>query len=514
MRPGWRGVYSTVGLVLGLGMGMIRPVAAANRIAVAPFNPRVAIGATQSFYAIVSGAGEPTIQWTVSGGAVNGTINGEGLFTPPKFLPPDNHIEVCATDTRDAAVVGCAPVTLTVGAPWSAAREVAASTAAGVQSPPMQLGLALGAQRGHLHVVFVQGGRVVYASSRDGGVSWQPPRILSHAGVTAHDPVLAATLSDELYVAWREGDAAIYMARSLDGGAQFASPVLVEEAAHINGLSLQVRLDDDEDQLLLSFTSGENSHLHVLRGTVDGSAWHPVVVQGDPSLAWYAPVAHQVLESGTSLWWSDGDGETAGAQVACAEDIDPMIYTMNTNPGANGADYGPAVARWWQLLFETETESHSNTETHVVWLHNATPGEATADVSLRYGRYIAASNACAALESPWRRLDDPVVGTLLLNRYRPAVATDLEGRVTVAYYARTVGKTWLMVRESRDHGATWGEAVRVNQSAPGLSEAWASVESIPQSPAIAYDDAGRLYIVGVVDSAGQNQWSLRLWVME
>ncbi|MBI4237911.1 MAG: exo-alpha-sialidase [Deltaproteobacteria bacterium] len=493
---------------------MARFATAANRLAVAPFNPRVEIGSTQSFHAIVSGNGDTPLQWTVSGGPINGVITNEGLFTAPKSLPPDNHIEVCATDTRDAAVVGCVPVTLTVGPPWTAAREVAASTTTGAQSPPMHLNLALGAQRGHLHVVFVQGGRVVYAASRDGGVSWQAPKVLSHAGAVAHDPVLATTLSDQLFVAWREGDAATYFTRSLDGGEQFESPTLVEEAVHSDGLSLQVKLDETADEILLSFTSGENSQLRVLRGASDGTAWQPVAVQGDPSLAWYDPVLHQVLDSGTSLWWSDGDGETAGSQVSCAEDTEPMMYTMSTNPGAGGADFAPAVARYWQLLFETETESHSKTETHVVWLHNATPGDATAEVSLRYGRYVQAANACAALETPWRQLDDPAVGTLLLNHYRPAIATDLEGRVAVAYYARVAGKTWLVARESRDHGATWGDAVKVNQGAPGQSETWPTAASVTHAPAIAYDDGGRLYVLGLVDSAGANQWALRLWVLE
>jgi hypothetical protein len=88
-------------------------------VTVAPPSVRVAPGGTQGFQAVVTGAAVSSVQWSVEGGDVHGTITSAGLYAAPAA---SGAYRVIATSVADPAQSGSATVTVT------SATQVAAPT--------------------------------------------------------------------------------------------------------------------------------------------------------------------------------------------------------------------------------------------------------------------------------------------------------------------------------------------------------------------------------------------------
>lgn len=88
-------------------------------VAVTPASASVAPGETQQFTALVTGALDGTVTWSVSGagcsGAACGTVSATGLYTAPAVAPAPNTVTVRATSVEDPARSGSATVTILAG---------------------------------------------------------------------------------------------------------------------------------------------------------------------------------------------------------------------------------------------------------------------------------------------------------------------------------------------------------------------------------------------------------------
>jgi hypothetical protein len=94
-------------------------VVAGITVAVAPVSAVVAPGQTQQFTAVVTGATNNAVTWSVSGpgcaGATCGTVTPAGLFTAPASAPSPNTVTVRATSVEDPLRSGTATVTIAAG---------------------------------------------------------------------------------------------------------------------------------------------------------------------------------------------------------------------------------------------------------------------------------------------------------------------------------------------------------------------------------------------------------------
>ncbi len=84
-------------------------------VSVTPPTGSVEVGATLQLSASVSGTANTTVNWTVTGGATNGTVTSGGLYTAPNSVPNPSQVRVRATSAADPSAFGEAVVTITGG---------------------------------------------------------------------------------------------------------------------------------------------------------------------------------------------------------------------------------------------------------------------------------------------------------------------------------------------------------------------------------------------------------------
>ena len=86
-------------------------------VSVAPLNENVLLGKTAQFAAIVTGASDQVVTWSVNGvsggNSTVGTISAQGLYTAPTDLPAPANVTVTATSAAQPASTGHAQVTVT-----------------------------------------------------------------------------------------------------------------------------------------------------------------------------------------------------------------------------------------------------------------------------------------------------------------------------------------------------------------------------------------------------------------
>jgi hypothetical protein len=81
-------------------------------VAVNPATATVATGSSQTFTALVTGNANTAVNWSVPGGAANGTVTTAGVYTAPAALPASATVKVRATSVANAAAYAEATVTL------------------------------------------------------------------------------------------------------------------------------------------------------------------------------------------------------------------------------------------------------------------------------------------------------------------------------------------------------------------------------------------------------------------
>jgi len=93
------------------------PPAPAVAVTVAPPAALVELGRTVDFSATVANASDPAVAWEVLGGAANGTVDEQGLFTAPASMPANAAVTVRCISVEDAAATDEATVTLVAPPP-------------------------------------------------------------------------------------------------------------------------------------------------------------------------------------------------------------------------------------------------------------------------------------------------------------------------------------------------------------------------------------------------------------
>jgi hypothetical protein len=127
------------------GATITAPVA----IGIAPLRVTLAVGATQSFTAIVSNSSNNAVIWSVNGvvggNATVGTISSTGLYTAPTKVPLQGMVSVTAVAAADPTRYALAYLTIVADA--SAPEAAPGRGGGGVLGLPALGGLALAAWR-------------------------------------------------------------------------------------------------------------------------------------------------------------------------------------------------------------------------------------------------------------------------------------------------------------------------------------------------------------------------------
>lgn len=118
-------------------------------VSVSPSSATVQLGFTKQFAATVSGTANTAVNWSVLGGAANGTITTAGVYIPPTSMPASPTVIVRATSVAAPASTASATITLTPAPNYAAllaAARIAEQTSFGPNDALIaqiqQLGLA------------------------------------------------------------------------------------------------------------------------------------------------------------------------------------------------------------------------------------------------------------------------------------------------------------------------------------------------------------------------------------
>ena len=87
------------------GSGSVPPQQVLVRVSISPSQATVTAGATQFFFASVTGTANRAVTWkvngTTGGDAASGTISGTGLYTVPNTIPTPATVTVLASSQAD-----------------------------------------------------------------------------------------------------------------------------------------------------------------------------------------------------------------------------------------------------------------------------------------------------------------------------------------------------------------------------------------------------------------------------
>ncbi|MGH9716324.1 MAG: beta strand repeat-containing protein [Candidatus Acidiferrales bacterium] len=86
---------------------------ASGVVTVYPGTASVPLSSQVQFSAFLPSQPGATFSWSVSGGSGNGTINADGLYTPPETIPTPATVTITAADTAATSEIGTAAITLT-----------------------------------------------------------------------------------------------------------------------------------------------------------------------------------------------------------------------------------------------------------------------------------------------------------------------------------------------------------------------------------------------------------------
>jgi hypothetical protein len=103
----------------GCGGGSGPPPQVSVRVSISPSQATVTAGATQVFFASVTGTANHAVTWkvngTTGGDATSGTISGTGLYTAPTTIPNPATVAVSALSQADPTKSAASSITITVG---------------------------------------------------------------------------------------------------------------------------------------------------------------------------------------------------------------------------------------------------------------------------------------------------------------------------------------------------------------------------------------------------------------
>ena len=100
-----------IGAAIG---GCASPSKPSVSVTVTPATANVAISKTQQFTATVSGTTNTAVNWSVAGGASNGSITQTGIYTAPASIPSPAQVTITATSQASTSQAASATVNVTV----------------------------------------------------------------------------------------------------------------------------------------------------------------------------------------------------------------------------------------------------------------------------------------------------------------------------------------------------------------------------------------------------------------
>ncbi len=265
--------------------------------------------------------------------------------------------------------------------------------------------------------------------SPDGGITWEPA--VRVAGLDRNDKVALAVdddaespYRDRVYVAWKLPRGGVFVSRSLDSGATFSPPQLVEQAV-VTGLDLATGGDGT---VYLAFHDNPRRSIRVMRSQDGGETFEPSVEAAPVRAGWYlVPPSHCIRPAivHASVSVDRSAGPFRGAVYAAWADYPPGI----------GFDRCPSVC--------------------------GAPAICVPDV------YFSRSDDGGLTWSPPALVDDERTGEV--DRYHQWIRVDRStGAVSVAYKdsrndATRAGAD-MYLRRSTDGGATWEPALRLSSA--------------------------------------------------
>jgi hypothetical protein len=101
------------------GSGSVPPQQVLVRISISPSQATVAAGATQLFFASVTGTANHAVTWkvngTTGGDVTSGTISAAGLYIAPSTIPSPATVTVSALSQADPTKSAAASITISIG---------------------------------------------------------------------------------------------------------------------------------------------------------------------------------------------------------------------------------------------------------------------------------------------------------------------------------------------------------------------------------------------------------------
>lgn len=409
------------------------------RVSVTPATATVAKGATATFSATTTGTAVASVIWSVTGGDAYGTIDDNGVYTPPAIIPPQGTATVVASSTADMTQHGSAVVLVTRGPDVTFGTPIEVSD------------YAAGAYNGLLgkrNIAIYEGSYYIYTTwsdnrtgnynvyfsrSLDSGVTFSAPIKINDDSTTAIHAIPSLAVSSEgvIYIAWldeRNGTSDVYFSRSLDNGLTFSANVMVDTPATAN---------------------------------VDT----PVIASGPGDIVYVA-------------WDSFDEGVSQNIYVATSNDggrsfAAPVL--VNTNTLGPTADAPPDIA------------VDSNGNLYIVW-------SCTTTVSADTDVYISKSTNSGVTFSAESQINDDAAAN---SQRDPSITLDTSNNIYVAWMDNRAGYPGnandIYMAKSTDGGSAFSANIKVNDSSDAAQRTW---------PVIIADPVGYLSVFWNDDSTG------------
>lgn len=227
------------------------------------------------------------------------------------------------------------------GATWSSPLNVS-NTPLGSDFPVLAAG-----EDGALWLVWEElsitptGGEIVFAISRDRGVTWSPTTNLSNTRASSSRPAITVGASGRVVVAWLEGEDQVLFTRSEDGGASWSPPADIAAGRPPNRTRAPALVQSGQGTLWAAWSvpNGEP----VLARSDDGGRTWPAPIAMTATQPTSAPAL--VVDQGGELYaaWSQSSGLYSDIVVARIPDGNPV--EVSHSPDVASVDPVLAVDR-------------------------------------------------------------------------------------------------------------------------------------------------------------------------
>jgi hypothetical protein len=303
---------------------------------------------------------------------------------------------------------------------------------------------------------------IYFASSLDAGTTWSTSiRVCDDAGTSAQtEPSIGSDGSGTVYIIWtdyRNGDSDIYMTSGSDPGSGFAfvANSQITSASAVSPGRPDVAVEGSDLCVTFADSRSGNRDIYFVHSPDSGASWEPEVLVNDDggSADQYEPVIEADGSGGVYLAWTD------------ARNGNYDIYTAAAS--APGFVFGPNVRADDDAIGAAATEPS-------VAVHGANVYVAYTDMrNFNYDVYVASSvDSAATFSTSLRACDD----TGICGQYQPSLAVDSStGELYLVFTDDRIDGPSIYFTSSPSPGAPFGPTVRVDD------DRTAAVQSQPEA---------------------------------